>query len=422
MKMYKKLLFSGVAFATAFSLTACGSSEENTSSTEESGDVITINFWEQDDANVQEELDVLIEKFESENENIDITRSHYDNEELRKQFTASLGGNGPDVVLGPNDNLGVFVAADIIQDLTDVMGEEYFADFDETALESAQFQGAQYMLPDRNGNELLLIYNKALVPDAPATMEELIEEGQALQDAGTIQYPLTFNKVEPFFSIPFYAAFDGQIFDDVTAEHPTPTLDTQATADWMAYLKMLQDEKVIPQDADGDVSDSLFKEGKTAFIINGPWGLSAYEEAGIDYGIAAIPSINGKDSSALTAVKGYSVAKSVEGEKLDAVKEFLTFMNTEESQVALAKVHQQSPTLTAAINNEEIANDAVISAQMEPIEKGTPMPTVTEMRFVWDAIKPVQQEVLAGSITPEDAPAEIQKRTEEGISAAGLTE
>ena len=55
------------------------------------------------------------------------------------------------------------------------------ATIDPKALEAAKFSGKQYMLPDRNGNELLVAYNKKLVPTPPKTFEELEAMGLQLK-------------------------------------------------------------------------------------------------------------------------------------------------------------------------------------------------------------------------------------------------
>ncbi len=64
-------------------------------------------------------------------------------------------------------------------------------------------------------------------------------------------------------------------------------------------MKKIHDEGLIPKEADGTVADNLFKGGKAAFEINGPWGFADYTKARIDFGIMPIPTINGKSSSSL---------------------------------------------------------------------------------------------------------------------------
>ena len=191
---------------------------EKTPTVVETAKPVTISFWEQDDATAQKILDGLITEFQAANPTITVKRTHYETEELRKNYTtASLGTTGPDIVLGPNDNLGVFVPGSLVQPIDTILGAEFMATIDPLALDAAKFQGKQYMLPDRNGNEVLVAYNKKLVPTPPKTFEELEAMGLKLKKDGKVEYGLVFNEVEPFFSIRFLGAFGGKVFDDVNA-------------------------------------------------------------------------------------------------------------------------------------------------------------------------------------------------------------
>jgi maltose-binding protein MalE len=63
------------------------------------------------------------------------------------------------------------------------------------------------MVGDRIGNFLILIYNKALLKEAPKTVEELrvVAKGLTIDrdgDGRFDQYGLVFNYTEPNFSIP----------------------------------------------------------------------------------------------------------------------------------------------------------------------------------------------------------------------------
>ncbi|GLC31015.1 sugar ABC transporter substrate-binding protein [Clostridium omnivorum] len=403
-------------------LAGCGKKDDASTTTTGDSKKVTINFWEQDDANAQKTLDGLIKDFQDKNPNITVKRTHYETEDLRKNYTsASLGTTGPDVVLGPNDNIGVFVTGSLIQPVDEVIGADALKNYDSKALEAAKYQGKQYMLPDRNGNELLLMYNKKLVPTAPKTFEELIETSKKLQADKKVQYGLVFNEVEPFFSIPFLAAFGGSSFDDVNSKTPKPTLNTQAVKDWMTFLLKLKTDGIIPKEADGTVADSLFKDGKVAFVINGPWGFADYQKAGIDFGIMPIPTVNGKSPAPLSAVKGYTVSASVKDkDKKDAVKKFLEFVNTKEAQLKMVDAHKQIPTNLEAMKDDKITKDPLILGQKDALDKAVPMPIIPQMRAIWDAMKPVQQEVLSGKTKPEDSAAKMQKTAEDGIKALGF--
>ena len=400
---------------------ATNNTSNNTQVEETSDKKVEITFWEQDDAAAQEVLDDIIAKFQDENPNITVSRSHYETEELRTNYTqAAISGTGPDIVLGPNDNIGVFVTADLIQPADEFMGNDFMKTLDPNSLGAAQYQGKQYMIPDRNGNELLLIYNKAMISETPKTWEALEEAGMALKKEGKVDYALSFNEVEPFFTVPFLKAFGGEVFEDLSAENPKPSLNTEAMKQWSEFLVRMHSNGVIPQEADYDVAFNLFKEGKVPFTINGPWALNDIKDAGIDFGMDAIPSINGKDAAAYSAVKGYTISKGIADDKKDAVKKFLAFLNNKENQLKMVDVHKQLPTNIEAMNDPKITEDPMIAGQKSALEKALPMPIVVQMRAVWDAMKPVQQELFAGTMKPEDAPAIMQEKAEEGIKALGF--
>ena len=308
---------------------------EKTPTAVESTKPVSLALWEQDDPNAQKILDGLIKDFTTANPKITVKRTHFETEDLRKNYTtASLGSTGPDIVLGPNDNLGIFVPGSLVQPIDTILGTEFMATIDPKALDAAKFSGKQYMLPDRNGNELLVAYNKKLVPTPPKTFEELEAMGLQLKKDKKVEYGLVFNEVEPFFSIGFLGAFGGKVFDDVNATSPKPTLNTPAVTQWMTFMKKIHTEGLIPKESDGTVADNLFKGGKAAFEINGPWGFGDYTKAGIDFGIMPIPTINGKSPAPYSAVKGYTVSAGVtDVDKIAAVKKFLIFTNSKDAQL-----------------------------------------------------------------------------------------
>ncbi len=395
---------------------------DTTKATVDSTKPVSLALWEQDDPTAQKILDGLITEFQAANKNITVKRTHFETEDLRKNYTtASLGTTGPDIVLGPNDNLGVFVPGSLVQPIDTVVGADFMATLDPLALDAAKFSGKQYMLPDRNGNEVLVAYNKKLVPTPPKTFEELEAMGLQLKKDGKVEYGLVFNEVEPFFSIGFLGAFGGQVFDDVNATSPKPTLNTEAVTQWMTFMQKIHAEGLIPKEADGTVADNLFKGGKAAFEINGPWGFGDYTKAGIDFGIMPIPTINGKSPAPYSAVKGYTVSEGVkDADKLAAVKAFLIFVNSKDAQLKMVDAHQQTPTNLEAMKDAKITGNPLIAGQKDQLAVALPMPIITQMRAIWDAIKPVQQDVLSGKTKPEDAGAIMQKKAEDGIKALGL--
>ena len=76
------------------------------------------------------------------------------------------------------------------------------------------------------------------------------------------------------------------------------------------------------------------------------------------------------------------------------------------------------PALTEALSADVITGDPILSGSAAQMSYGTPMPTVVEMRCVWDGIKPELLPTYAGTTSPEDAAKNAQAAAETCI--AGL--
>lgn len=389
---------------------------QNTTVTE--NNKVIINFWEQDAPNAQKILDKLIADFQKENEGIVVKRTHVESEDMKKNYTsASLGKNGPDLVLGPKDNLTSFINGKLIVPAVDIVGEDFFKMLDLVSLDIAEYNGKQYMIPDRQGNELMLIYNKKIVAQPPKTFEELVSLSKKLQEDKKVQYGLAINEAEPLFTIPFLSVFGGKVLDNLNVDKPRITLDTNAVKEWMVFMKGLYDDGIIPKDTNYDSANNLFKEGKAAFIINGSWSFDEYKKANIDFGTTTIPSISGKYPAPYASVKGYTISANVAGDKdkKSAIIKFLTYMNSKDTQLKLAEVHSELPTNVEAIKDVKIENNQLLVNQKDQLSKSISMPVANEMSAVWTGIKEIQQEVFKGRIKPEEAPSKMQKKAEEEI-------
>lgn len=405
MSMWKRLAAGALAVGlVSTALAGCAKQEtqkENTGDGTAPAKVTEIVFWEQED-NVEKTFDPLIAKFMETNKNIKVTRVHYTTEDLRTNFLQAVQGNqGPHVIYGPDDNIGVFATAGVVQPLDSFFSADFLGTLNPTALEGNKFNGKLWGIPDRIGNHLTLVYNKALVAKPPADTDELFKFAEDFSKKNPGKYALVFNQEEPFWAAPWLGGFGGKVFNDKNE----PTLDTPAM---VGTLKLVQDFKakgVMPKESNYDTADAMFKEGKAAMIINGPWSWSGYQEAKIEIGLARIPKVAGKDwPKPYTATKTYSVSKIVTDKDTQAAaKAFIEFMNSEETQKTLAALHKQQPTNKKAAASDVITKDPIMQQSSVQLEVGTPMPIIPEMRHVWDSWKPQWQLVLAGNAKPEDA-------------------
>ncbi len=75
-------------------------------------------------------IDQLIAEFEAANPDIDVERTHYENEALRDQFqTAALAEAASEVVRVPNDFAGPFSALDIVAPIDQLFDQKFLDQF-----------------------------------------------------------------------------------------------------------------------------------------------------------------------------------------------------------------------------------------------------------------------------------------------------
>ncbi len=335
-----------------------------------------------------------------------------DTEALREDFqTASLANSAPELLWTVSDHAGPFTAANLIRPVDDVIAVNDF-------VESVVMNGKTWAVPISAGNHLMLQYNKKFVPVPPANTDDMIKLAKELQASGKVQYGLVYNQIEPFWLAPWLGGFGGKVF---AADGVSPTLNTPemiATITFMADLKNVH--KIVPVECDYNAADTLFKEGKAAMIINGDWSLGDYAKLmGADHGVAPIPMVSstGKWPAPYTSGKYFMIAKDVSDEKLQAIKAFIAYVTSYDNQVAQVKELKRLPGLKKALSDAAITTDPTLKGSSEQMAKGTPMPTVVEMRAIWDAIKPEQNKVLAGSIDAVSAAKNMQAAAEAGIKA-----
>jgi arabinogalactan oligomer/maltooligosaccharide transport system substrate-binding protein len=331
-------------------------------------------------------------------------------ETLRTDLTnAGLAGSGlPDMVLGPNDAIGVFVDAGIIQPLDSLFDVSVYP----FNLGAAQVGGATYGIPTNAGNHLMLMYNKSLVETAPDTWVDLIAAAQAVTEANPDVQGFAYNLNEPFWFLPFVHGFGGGTYD----ADGNMVLDSQA---WVDAYQFVQDlkfvDQVVPQECDYACANDLFKEGSVAMIINGDWAIGEYLDVeqspalGPDnLGLAPWPALaNGERPMPFTAGKFISIPVTVEGAQLDAAVSFVTWLTTDSSAVeAFALGTSRLPAIAEV--TVDPATDPILAESAAALATGMGMPADATLRCMWDSVRPSLEAVMSNSMTPADAAEEAQ--------------
>ena len=346
----------------------------------------TIVLWEQEDAQVAPYIDSVLEAFKKlpGNEGVEITRTHYQTEDLRSQFqAASLANVAPDLIMGPSDTAGLYAISGFIVPVEKLFD---FSRFNKPVVEAISLDGHQWGVPVSNGNHLMMFYNKKFVKSAPKSTDELFSF--CANDAKRLKLDrcIAFDTGEPFWLMPWLGAFGGWAMDG-----KTPTLDNKPMRDTLNfYLDLKYNKKYLPMECDYNCMDSMFKESKVAFIINGDWAISGYQKHfGKDFGICVIPKLSqtGLWPTPMVSGKYFMLSSGIPPAKMPLIKKLLEFYTSKENQVKQYQVLTRLPALIEASKAKEITSDEVSRVALDQILKGRPMPMATEIRAVWDSAR-----------------------------------
>lgn len=380
---------------------------------------VVIGIWHQKDGAERTFFDARIAEYNRQHAGkVRVEPLWRETEELRNLFViASVGGQGPDLIFGPSDNMSILAMTGSVMPISDVLPDTFLVRFDSSGV--LGWNGQRWLVADQVGNHLAFVYNKKLLPEVPETWAELLPKLQALTrdtngDGRNDAYGLTWNYTEPFFFVPFLTGAGGWMM----TPDGTPTLDNAQTVEAIRFVLALRDRyKVIPGESDYNVAETLFKEGRAAAVINGPWAWAGYGEAGIDYGIARIPKMpGGRWSAPVTSSKGYSVNVNVPDWKKPYVRDLLVYLTNAPMQAQMAQQLATIPTLPAVLNSPAVTANPTLQASLQQVAVGRPMPLAPQMRQVWDGMRGPYQAVMSGSVTPEQGARQMQGEVQKRIN------
>jgi arabinogalactan oligomer/maltooligosaccharide transport system substrate-binding protein len=377
---------------------------------------VKLTLWTKEGGNQLDKVKSLVQDFQSKNPGITVEVVNYDVEKLRENFqTSMLANQGPDLLWTVNDHAGPFTAAGLIQPV-DGLGWD-LKQFMPGALEAVQLDGKTWGIPLSYGNNLMLLYNKKMLPNPPKDTDELIKMAKEQAKDGNPGFAYNLN--EPFWLVPWLGGFDGKVFDETGTK---PTLNTDAMK---STLQLVQDfkfkDEIVPKECDYGCADTLFKDGKVAMIINGDWSLGDYTTVTatktIDLGTAPIPQITGAGwPKPYTSGVYIMFPVSLKGDKLDAAKKLVNYFISDDVQLSWVKSDKRLPSISKLYSDKLITDDPILKGSAADLANGTGMPPQAAMRCVWDAMRPNQEAVMANKMTPADAAAAMQTAADKCVA------
>jgi arabinogalactan oligomer/maltooligosaccharide transport system substrate-binding protein len=347
----------------------------------------------------------LTDAFTALHSNVTFEVVNKDVEGLREDFqTTALGGDAPELLWTVGDHVGPFTASDpaLILPLDDMVDKSTFVP---AAADVVTVDGTLWGAPVSFGNQLMLYWNKDIAGDeAPEDSDAWVAAAKTYTSGDS--FGIVFNQTESFWLVPFLGGFGGSVFAD---DGVTPTLNTDAMTGALQFLYDLKyTDKVTPAEADYNVADALFKDGKAAYIINGDWTLGAYAAAsdaetpglGDKLGVGPLPMITGYEDPHPYIAGSFLMASAAVGDDPDlktVVSEFMKFATSTEQQLGIVETLKRLPGNAEAIADPAVTGDPLLAGAAEAAQKGVPQPTNLEMRCIFDSMNAGVRDLFTGN-------------------------
>lgn len=367
---------SGPATATA---TASASAKPDL----KSGGAGTITMWV--DAERSPALKDITAKFKADT-GIDVKLVVKDFAAVRDDFITQVPtGKGPDLIVGPHDWVGKFVQNGVIAPVE--LGDKKDA-FQESSIKAMSFNGSVYGVPYAIEN-IALLRNTAIVPDAAKTMDEVIANGKKAVADGKAKFPFLVGmdpkQGDPYHLYPLQASMGSQVFGKAADGGYDPKQLLIGDAAGVEFAKKLtawgdKGEKIINSNITGDIAKEKFLAGESPYYLTGPWNLPDVQKKGIKFAVDELPTAGDQPAQPFIGVNGFFI--SAKSANALATNEFVTnYLTSEAAQDSMYKAGGRPPALKASF--DKAASDPVVAAFGKIGATGVPMPAIPEMSAVW---------------------------------------
>jgi maltose-binding protein MalE len=312
-----------------------------------------------------------------------------------KLSSAIPRGNGPDLFIYPQDRIGDWADAGVIEPIEFWVDDARADRFTPASLAAMAYKGSLWGLP-MAVKALALYYNPAIAPAPPRTTDDVLALAATLHARGV--FALAYPNVDLYEHAPWLHGFGGSVFDPAG----TFAIATPEAAKAMAFARSLVTSGATPEDAQASLIASLFNEGRAATVISGPWFMGDIAKD-MTWKVTTLPVVSATGEPARPFASAEGLMMSARAHDKDAAFAVMDYLSNDASAIARAKAARQVVPNVHAWDDPALAHDAVLAAFRAQLDHVVAMPNDPRMRMVWTPYRTALGEVLAGRV--EAAPA-----------------
>lgn len=384
MLICKKILFfcfiSAIAFLT---LSGCSPKEKDKK--------ITIKVWESGNG-PDEFIKQAGELYSKLNPGIVI---EYENVEVGSAVGRLIDdgpdGIGPDLFACPHDKLGDLVSKNLVLPTVDPNGVK--KEVIPSCYNSQIYNGTMFGYPV-SAETYVLFYNKKFLSkkDVPTSWYDLRNWVKEFNLKNPGKQGFVMEVGAGYYTYIFTTAKENRLFGPDGCDTRSTYMQTKEAAIGMTAFKSLRDVVYLSSDdLTTEKVESMFKNGLAAMTITGMWNIRAYEDAGVDFGVAVLPSLPTETRPATSFCGTRAMYVSSYSAHPQEAADFARFLLTPEMQQLRFNLTGSLPAI------ETIVNNRYTDAFYAQLNYSFPMPSVPQMSVYWDAMNKASANIWDGA-------------------------
>lgn len=384
--MLKKLVLAALTLG-ALAFTGCQKKESGAGGG--AAEKVTLTVWESTNG-PDEFIRQAGEAFNRQNPHITIKFVNVELGDAVNQIALDgPAGVGPDIFAAPHDRLGELVTNGHV--LPTARPETIKPQLLGACATAATYNGALYGYPV-SAETYALFYNKALIGEneTPKTWEDMFAYMRNFNVSG--KRPFVMDVGNAYYTILFTTKGGNRLFGPSGTDTQNTNLNSPASVEGMKFFQGMRQLLNVPaSDLNTSVADGAFQSGNAAMHISGPWNVMNFTNAGLDIGIAPLPSLPGENSPAASFSGTRVMFVSAYSDHPDEANAFGAFLITPEMQQLRANTTNTLPAVDTPTNNP------YAGGFVEQLKYAFPMPSIPPMSKFWDAMNAATANIWNGA-------------------------
>lgn len=300
-------------------------------------------------------------------------------------------GAGADLFAAPHDKLGELVTGGHILPTanTDLVNQSAI----QSSVSALTYNDKLYGYPI-SAETYALFYNKNLIKEdeVPKTWDELKAWSKKFNAENPKKHGFMMDVANGYYTIIFTTNNNNKLFGASGTDAEHTNINTPDAVEGMKTFAGLK-EILNYQAADLNTAfcDGAFASGDVAMYITGLWNVKNFKDAGIDFGVSALPALK-EGANPVSSFSGTrAMFVSAYSKHPEEANDFAAFLMSEDMQKLRFELTGALPSIDMTVDSP------YIKGFLDQLQYAFPMPSIPEMSKYWDSMNAASSNIWNGS-------------------------